>query len=229
MKNLKTILFLSALSLVACDKNDDLQTTPNNPSDGFTVNSTFYATPNAYIEIDEDDDNGDGFPDSYSFFFLDARMADGDTSTGAPMEASEFIFTANLTNFVFYNLEPADNPALATNPPSPGMTYKGDTYVTGSTGTPNTVIVKNTPTTITSFNPPYFINGVEYGNIVGLESTNPDEQGPGLPTPTLTVNAINIDNVNPAQSTIDVDYVYVNKLGETITGHYEGTVGIILD
>ncbi|NRD21381.1 hypothetical protein HNV08_15095 [Winogradskyella eckloniae] len=45
----------------------------------------------------------------------------------------------------------------------------------------------------------------------------------------VTVSAINIDTTTPANSTIDVDYTFLASDGTAISGHYEGTLGIILD
>lgn len=219
-----SILALTFICL-SCDNNDDASSEPI--LDGFTHNGVFTPTPNAYFEIDEDDDNPvDGFPDEYIFFFLDGRMADGD-DLGAPPNANEYVFSLNTSNFVFFNLKVSDNPSLANSGPVAGETYLGDIYNATSNSTPNTIIVKNYLGAMVPFNPSYFINGIEYGNPSADDFTN--VQGSNNPAPTLTVNTININTTDPSQSTINVDYVYVNSLGETFTGHYEGTLGIILD
>ncbi|MDO6596925.1 hypothetical protein Q4512_08355 [Oceanihabitans sp. 2_MG-2023] len=227
MKTIKTLLLLLAISIFSCDNNDDAQTDPANPTDGFTHNGTFYETPNAYFEIDEDDDNGDGIPDHYNFFFLDARMADGDVSAGAPVDANEYVFSFSLSNFVFFSLRPDNNSSLGNSAPTAGNTYNGDTFHTTLNPTPDTVIVEDYIGSVQSLSTPYFINGLEYGNPTIDDSTN--MQGSLSSTPTLTINAINIDSSNPSLSTIDVDYFYVNAVGETFTGHYEGTLGVIFD
>ena len=226
MKIIKSLLLVLLLTAFSCDNNDDAQTDPSTPMDGFTHNNTFYPTPNAYFEIDEDDDNpNDGFPDNYNFFFTNGRMADGD-EPGVPSDAGEYIFTFNMTHFVLFNLKVSNNPSLANAAPSAGNTYKGDVYTTSNTS-PNTVIVEDYTGSIVSLSTPYFISGVEYGNPSADDETN--AQGPNNAIPSLTVNAINIDSANPALSTMDVDYTYQNALGETFSGHYEGTFGIILD
>jgi len=51
----------------------------------------------------------------------------------------------------------------------------------------------------------------------------------GTVGPSITINAINIDNNTPTNSTINVDYTFLDTNGDTISGHYEGTLGIILD
>ncbi|WP_340155149.1 hypothetical protein [uncultured Winogradskyella sp.] len=228
MKTLKTILILFTILIFSCDSNDDAQTDPATPSDGFMHNNVFRETANAYLEIDEDDDNpADGFPDEYNFFFIDGRMADGDSSLGAPTDADEYIFTLNTSNFVFFNLKVLDNPSLANSVPQAGNTYNGDVYSAPGNTSPDTVIVEDYLGTMESLSTPYFIDGLEYGNPSSDDSTN--AQGPNNATPLLTVNAININSTNPSQSTINVDYVYVNNLGEIFTGHYEGTLGVFQD
>ena len=47
--------------------------------------------------------------------------------------------------------------------------------------------------------------------------------------PTVTINAINIDNNSPANRTVDIDYTFLDTDGISITGHYEGILVIILD
>ena len=226
MKILKTLLLLTSVAFFSCDNNDDLQTDPINPTDGFTHNNVFSETPNAYIEIDEDDNNpADGFPDEYNFFFINGRMADGD-APGTPLDANEYIFSFNMTNFVFFSIQVTDNPSLANSAPTAGNTYKGDVY-SSSNMTPDTVIVENYIGNIVSLSTPYFINGLEYGNPSSDDDTN--IQGAGNSIPLLTVNAININTTDPSLSTIDVDYVYENYLGEIFTGHYEGTLGVFQD
>lgn len=225
MKSIKTFLILLVITIVSCDNNDDAQTDPANPTDGFTHNNVFSETPNAYLEIDDVD--SDGILDEYNLFFLDGRMGDGDTSLGAPIDAHEYIFTLNTSNFVFFSLNIDDNPILANSSLTPGTTYNGDVYSSPNNLSPDTVIVENYIGTFQSLSTPYFINGLEYGNPSSDDATN--AQGPNNSTPTITVNAINIDNVTPSESTIDVDYVYENYLGEIFTGHYEGTFGIFQD
>jgi|GEM_PF-2183494 len=228
MKKNNLLLVLLIMAFYSCDNNDDQQSDPQNPTDGFTHNGAFSPTENAYFEIDEDDDNPmDGFPDEYNFFFSNARMADGDVSTGAPIDAGEYIFTFNLSNFVLFNLNVESNPSLANSAPTAGNTYIGDAFDANFNTSPNTLIVKNYVGSVESLSTPYFINGVEYGNPTVDDEAN--VQGIGSPAPTITINAINIDTNNPSLSTMDVDYVYYNALGEMFTGHYEGTFGIILD
>lgn len=226
MKTIKTLLVLAVLTIISCDNNDDAQTNPTMPTDGFTHNGVFHETANAYFEVDEDDDDNDGFPDNYVFFFLDARMADGDVSVGAPADANEYVFTLNLSNFVLFKLSVQDNPSLANSAPTAGNTYNGDVY-SPTNLSPDTIIVEDYIGTVQSLSTPYFINGLEYGNPTVDDPTN--MQGPSSSTPTITVNTINIDTVNPSLSTINVDYVYENALGEIFTGHYEGTLGVIFD
>jgi len=74
-----------------------------------------------------------------------------------------------------------------------------------------------------------------FGNENGFDFTsNPLEtvgvwHYAGTVGPTITINAINIDYTTPTNSTIDVDYTFLDTFGNSITGHYEGTLGVILD
>ena len=220
MKTIKTVLILICISLFGCDNNDD-QTTPDpvDPTitqDGFTHNSVFYETANAYFEIDEDDDSpADGFPDNYAFFFSNGRMFDNDANVNGT--SGDFLFSLDTTSWVFLNIEVSDNPSLASSLPVAGITY-----IVSSVN--DSVIVENGQ--INSLSTPYFNNSIEFGmgdETVGIINT------PGSQGPTITINTINLNNSNPSASTIDADYTFMNQNGDIITGHYEGTFGVILD
>ncbi len=219
MKKINTILLFLALSIVSCDENDDMQTDPVNPTDGFTHNSIFFETSNAYFEIDQDDDDpiigGDGFPDNYSFFFSNGRMFDNDANVNG--SNGDFLFSLNTTSWVFLNIEVSDNPSLSNSGPLPG-----NTYIVSSVN--DSVILEDGQ--IDALSPAYFINNIEYGTgneTAGIINT------PGASGLSITINAINLDNTNPTTSTIDANYTFMNQNGEIITGHYEGTFGVILD
>ena len=218
IKHIKLILVL-LITVFSCDNNDDEQTDTVTPTDGFTHNSIFYPTPNAYYEIDEDDDDpnigGDGFPDNYSFFFSNGRMFDNEIYVNGVND--DYLFSLNTTNWVFLNVEVEDNPSLANAGPLPG-----NTYIVSSIH--DSVIIEDG--LIEPLNPVYINNNTEFG--VGSENTG-IFNFPGAVGPTITINALNMDNTNPAESTVDVDYTFMNGDGEIITGHYEGTFGIILD
>jgi len=216
MKIIKPLLILICITIFSCDNNDDQQTDPVTPTDGFTHNDIFYPTENSYFELDEDDDSpADGHPDNYAFFFSNGRMFDNDANVNG--SSGDFLFSLNTTNWVFLNIEVADNPSLASSAP-----VAGNTYVVSSVN--DSVIIENAQ--IDSLSTPYFINNVEYG--IGNENVGTINT-PGSQGPTLTINAINFNNANPAASTIDVDYTFMNQNGEIINGHYEGTLGVILD
>lgn len=209
-------LLIITLLLINCDSNDDAQTNPTNPTnstDGFTRNEIFYETPNAYFEIDEEDDNADNYPDEYNFFFSNGKMFDNDNNVNG--SSGDYLFSLNTSNWVFLNLTIANNPSFSSSPPTAGNTYIANTN--------DSVIIENGQ--INGLTPPYFINSLEFGT--GDENTGtintPTSQ------PSVTINAINLDSNNPSESTIDVDYSFTNQNGVVITGHYEGTFGVILD
>jgi len=229
MKTLKTLLILLAVTIFSCDSNDD-ETTPNpvDPSttlDGFThhennTTPTFYPTSNAYIEIDEDNDDAYPLaPDYYTFFFLNGRLYDNNTDINGTSD--EVLLSVNTTQFVGIQIQVATNPSLQTGiPPSAGNTYVGSTD--------NSNVVTNLQ--VDSSSPQTFINiggtNVEFGE--GNEA-NSTVYNPATLGHSVTINAINIDTVNPTNSTIDVDYTFVNTSGELFSGHYEGTLGIFED
>ncbi|MDX1272743.1 hypothetical protein [Bizionia paragorgiae] len=218
MKHIKLLLVV-LITVFSCDNNDDEQTNPVTPTDGFTHNNVFYPTPNAYFEIDEDDDDpnigGDGFPDNYSFFFSNGRMFDNEIHVNGVND--DYLFSLNTTNWVFLNVEVEDNPSLSNAGPLPG-----NTYIVSSIH--DSVIIEDGQ--IEPLNPVYINNNTEFG--IGSENTG-IFNFPGTQGPTVTINAINIDNANQENSTVDIDYTFMNGDGEVITGHYEGTFGIILD
>ncbi len=230
MKTLKPILIALTILLFlgSCDNNDDTQNTPN---DGFTVNNTFNSTENAYIAIDNFDRNNNGKPDYYTFFFTDGRMTDtwGDQGLGYAHN-----FSTNITNLVKLQVfEGTSNPNL-TNTITSGETYTASTTLTISLngfGVTNSGFAKDS---FIAYN--LQAGSPIFGNENGFDFTsNPSEligiwQYPDTAMPpTITVNAINIDTNTPANSTIDVDYIFTDINGIQITGHYEGTLGIILD
>lgn len=229
MKIIKSLLILLAVTMFSCDSNDDEVTPdPVDPSttlDGFThhENNTtpvFYPTSNAYIEIDEDNDDAYPLaPDYYGFFFLNGRLLDNDTDINGTSD--EVLLSVNTTQFVVLSIDVAVNPSLQTGiPPTAGNTY------IASSNDSNVV----TDLQVDSSSPQTFINidgtNVEFGE--GNE-TNSTIYSPATLGHSVTINAINIDTVNPTNSTIDVDYTFVNTSGELISGHYEGTLGVFED
>lgn len=231
MKTIKnTLLVVTFLFFISCDSNDDSQNDPQNPTDGFTVSNTFYETPNAYIAIDQTDRDANGNPDYYSFFFTDGRITDtyGDQGLGYA-----YNYSTNITNLVKLQVfEGASNPNLN------GAITAGETYVASSILTTS---INGFGLTNAGYSKDSFIaynlqaGTTTFGTENGFDFTNnpPETIGvwhyAGTVGPTITINAINIDNTNPANSTIDVNYIFLDTFGNTITGHYEGTLGVILD
>ncbi|MEE9363839.1 MAG: hypothetical protein V3U92_14655 [Cellulophaga sp.] len=211
MKNLKFIALILIVFITSCDNNDDTAT----PTDGFTYNATFFETANAYLNIDDDDDNNDGKPDSYTFFFTDGRLFDNDNNVNG--SSGDYLFSLNTTKLAFLNVLTSDNPSLTNTGPLPNTTYIVSSIE-------DTVIIHDAQ--IDSLTPAYLNNNIEFG--MGNENVG-TYHSPGAVVPTITINTINIDNVNPQNNTVDVDYTFMNTAGEIITGHYTGTFGIILD
>jgi len=218
MKKIPIFFVLLAVTIFSCDNNDDAQTDSQNPTDGFTIGNTFFETPNAYYEIDDDDDNpltgGDSYPDDYVFFFSNGRMFDNDADVNG--SSGDYLFSLNTSEWVYLAVNVEDNPSLANSAPTVGNTYVVSDY--------DTVII--TGGTISPLTPSYFNNGFEFGE--GVEDVT-TEHWPTDEGNTITINVLDIDVVNPQNSTIDVDYVFVKQNGYVVNGHYEGSLGIILD
>lgn len=204
------------ISLGACDKNDDAQTDSQNPTDGFTIQGQFYETPNCYIEFDNDDQ------DEINIFFSDGRMYDNDNNVNGI--TTDYLFSVNTTNWVFLNIRDDENPSIIT-PQYPNI-QTGVQYVAGPT---DSVVIHNA--SIESLSPPFFDNNIEYG--IDAEEFPPSDPDfrihkVGASGPFVTLNSYNYDNTTQT-GTLDVDYTFIDATGNTITGHYEGTFGVILD
>jgi len=222
-----TLLILLMITLFSCDGNDDVQ---SSPQDGFTINNTFYETVNAYIAIDQSDRDNNGKADYYTFFFTDSRITDtyGDVGLGYAHN-----FSTNITKLV--KLQVFEG---ATNLNLVNTITAGETYVASSV---LHSIINGYGVTNSGFSKDSFISynlqqgNTIFGNENGFDFTdNPPEvvgvwHYAGTVGPQITVNAINIDSNTPVNSTIDVDYTFLDTNGDTITGHYEGTLGILLD
>ena len=207
MKNTIKTVAIIILSIItfSCDNNDDAQTTPATPTDGFTVGTTFYPTPNCYIEFDEDFDPN---LDEFNLFFTNGRMSDNPPSLNSGV-TDDYLFSVNTTNFVFINVREQENPSI-TNPSYPNI-QTGIAYVGGDS---DSVIVTNgniLPLGVYS-------SGVQFGQ--GDDSVVPIAQNGN---PIMTINSYNY-NIQAQTGTINVDYNY-----NGIIGHYEGSFGIILD
>ena len=214
------ILMIAILLIVSgCDGNDDVQ---SSPTDGFNLNNTFYSTANAYLTVDQADANNDGYPDSYNFFFTDGRMTDtfGDVGIG-------YAYSTNTTTKLvkLKALADASNPSLTTNTLTVGNTYVASSLLT--TGF-------NAGFSADSFISYNLQPSTAFGTENGLDFSHiPETIGiwnyVGTSGPTITINAINIDYTTPANSTADVDYTFLDANGNQITGHYQGTLGVIRD
>lgn len=216
---MKKIIYLSLLVFlfISCDKNDDAQNDPQNPTDGFTINNQFYETPNCYIEFDDDIN-----PHQINIFLTDGRMFDNDNNVNG--SSGDYLFSVQTTNFVFYNIRDTENPSIVT--PSYPNIQTGVQYIGGPT---DSVIVHNA--TIESLSPPFFQNGVEFGtDAEEFPPNDPDFQVHKVGTvgPFITLNSYSFDN-NTQTGTVDLDYTFTDAQGTSITGHYEGTIGILID
>ena len=213
------LILVVALTFFNCDNNDDATSTAS--TDGFTINSTFHETVNAYVTIDQLDGNADGNPDHYNFMFTDGRITDSFGDVGLGYAYAYSVSTTSKLALIKVSVD--DNPSLGSGLISTGNTYIGSSL---STGVPNysaDSLIAYDGVVSSSFGTE---NGIDYGH---LPETSGVWYTVGTIGPTVIINAINIDTNVPANSTIDVDYTFLASDGTSITGHYEGTLGIILD
>lgn len=204
---LKTILIIGLIFLASCDNNDDDTTVITNK---FTVTSIDFATPNCYIEFDEDNQT------EFNLFFLDGRMFDNDINVNG--SSGDYLFSLSTSNFVFYNIRNIENSSISTPYPTiqTGVSYIGSDN--------DSVIIHDF--SVDALSPNFNTNGFDFGM--------PDETSGVLHQPmpgnskTITINAYSFDS-STQTGTIDVDYTYLDTIGNTITGHYEGSLGVLLD
>jgi len=205
----KTILLVITMLLTfSCDQNDDVST----PVNKFTSAGLDFETSNCYIEYDDDDQN------QFNLFFLDGRMFDNDARVNG--SSGEYLFSTNTSNFVFFNVTEADNPSI-TMPQYPNIVL-GTPYI-GSDG--DSVIMHGF--TINSLTPNFNYNGFEFGDPNPTGGGVAHQPMPGN-TATITINNFNF-NTSTQTGTIDVDYQFLDSLGNSIIGHYEGALGLIFD
>jgi len=154
MKKIYYLVFLlfTASILSSCDKNDDQQNDPQNPTDGFTINSVFYETPNCYIEFDTDTP-----PDEFNLFFTDGRMYDNDLNVNG--SSGDYLFSTNMKNWVFYNIRATENPSII-NPQYPNI-QTGVQYA-GNAG--DCVVTYNL--VVDGLNPTFTSNNFEFGEVI---------------------------------------------------------------
>lgn len=210
MKTLYKILVITLiLNLISCDQNDD---TPS-PTNKFTSAGLDFETPNCYIEFDEFNDNNANF----NLFFLDGKMYDNDANVNG--SSGDYLFSTNTTNFVFYNITAFDNPSIEI-PQYPNI-QTGISYI-GSDN--DSVIIHDF--TIDALTPNFNLNGINFG--MPDETTGVIHQPMSGNTKTITINSFNFDFTSQTGD-INVDYQFLDINGNTITGHYEGSLGVFLD
>ena len=211
MKKIYSLLFLLAVTsvMISCDKNDDQQNDPQNPTDGFTISGVFHEAPNCYIEFDTDAN-----PTEFNLFFTDGRMYDNDTNING--SSGDYLFSTTMKNWVFYNIRDIENPSIV-NPTYPNI-QTGVQYV-GNAG--DSVITYNL--VVSSLSPPFISNNIEFGMV-----SSGTVKIPGVSGPFLTINSYSFDS-STQTGTINVDYSFIDASGQTILGHYEGSLGVLLD
>lgn len=206
---LKTFLITILIIFTSCDQNDD----DIIPINKFTSAGLNFNTPNCYIEFDEFTDN----EASFNLFFLDGRMYDNDANVNG--SSGDYLFSLNTTNFVFYNITAFDNPSIEI-PQYPNI-QTGVPYI-GSDN--DSVIVHDF--TVNALNPNFSSNGFDFG--MPDDTTGVVHQPMPGNTKTITINSFNFDFTTQTGD-INVDYQFLDAGGNAITGHYEGSLGVIQD
>ncbi len=212
MKNIiNTLIVISTIILLtSCDQNTDTPT----PTNKFTVGGLDFETPNCYIEFD---DPADGTQNSFNLFFLDGRMYDNDPNVNN--SSGDYLYSLNTSNIVFYNMVVADNPSIII-PQYPNI-QTGYTYI----GSDNDSVIGH-GITVNALSPNFSSNGFDFGM--------PDENSGVIHQPmpgnskTITINSFNFDSTTQT-GTINVDYQFLDAIGNSVTGHYEGNLGVIID
>jgi len=201
------IIFLTII-IFSCDQNDDVST----PVNQFTVSGTSYDTPNCYIEYDIDGN------DQFNLFFTDGRMYVNEPHVNG--SSNEYLFSIDTSNLVFFNIKEADNPSI-TIPQYPNI-VPGTSYI-GSDS--DTVIMHSF--SMNSLTPIFNYNGFEFGEPDSIGGGVAHQPMPGN-TKTITINSFNFDTTTQTGN-INVDYQFLDSLGNSIIGHYEGSLGVIFD
>ena len=197
-------LILIVCNLISCDQNDDVST----PINKFTSAGLDFDTPNCYIEFDEFTDN----EASFNLFFLNGRMFDNDNNENG--STGDYLYSIGTSNFVFYNITALDNPSIEI-PQYPNI-QTGVAYV-GSTS--DTVIVHD-----------FVVDEIEY-TTNGYDFGMPDDTTGIVHQPMPGNNSITINSYSfdATTQTGNINYHFLDAGGNAITGHYEGTLGVIQD
>lgn len=202
MKTLKKIIFLLlAVVVVSCGSDDNNTTLTTNK---FTVQNTDFATPNAYVLV-EDNPTPE---DSFFLTFLDGNLAFEPVTTNT-------LVSTNTSNFVIL---------LVSN----GGTVSGQQNININAGQTYTLNKQNSAvlTNIGAYTDLATINGGQFGEPDGTQSTVYKIENTG--NGTVTINTLTIDYVTKTGS-IDCNYSITDDNGVSITGSYTGNFSIIVN
>ncbi|MBC5840719.1 MAG: hypothetical protein K2Y30_12265 [Flavobacteriaceae bacterium] len=198
MKTIKTLsLAFVATILFACTATDPFTPIENS----FAINGTEYETPNAYVILDD----GPQFKDGFIIALANAPLIQNGTNGAAAataMTQAAVLFVKNSPNTV------ANEQLVLINPTSHTL------------NTADTEILTN----VSVFGNTFLNNGNMYGEPSHVNANVYEISTAG--NGTVTINNITID-YSARTGTIDCTYQMTASTGETITGNYSGTFGIL--
>lgn len=205
----KIVLSIFAIGFLSCSKDDSSITPSQTLNNKFTINSNVdFLTKSCYLEIDEDDDDGNSIPDNYSLWLINGEMLDNDSKVNG--SEGEYLFSVGQTYLTSIHIESSNNPILINNILNLGQVYNCS-YETAYN------------LTVPSLANPYVLNGIEYGDGKdGSAISHKQENG----TITFTNYTVDIQN---RTGTLDFDYSFVDQNNIPVTGHFDGQILVIFD
>lgn len=198
MKTIKLLqLFLLSSILFSCSADDLINPTANS----FTINSTDFETPHAYLLLDD----GPPYKDGFFIVLSNAHLIQNNTNGAAvatTMTQAAVLFVKNSTNSL------ASEQLVQIN------------TTTHTLNTSDTEILTN----VSSFDNTFINSGITYGQPSHTNATLYEIQSGG--NGTVTINSITIDYITRI-GTLDCTYQMTASSGEIITGNYSGTFEIL--
>lgn len=203
MKTLKKITFLLlTVLIVGCSSNNNSNSPTN--TNKFTIQNTDFSTPNAYVLVEDNPTPEDAF----FLGFLDGTLAMDPVNTTT-------LTSTNTNNLV----------VLLVNH---GGTVSGQQNINLNAGQTYSLDKQDSAvlTNIGAFTNLATINGSQYGEPDGTQSTVSEIENTG--SGTVTINTLTIDYVAKT-GTIDCNYTITDDNGVSISGSYSGNFNIIVN
>jgi hypothetical protein len=198
MKNSIAILIFSALFVFtsACHKDDETYSAPS-----FSIGDSLFATPNAYLVLDD----GPPYTDGFFICLTDGILAED------PINGSSFSLDTKNGVFIFVRNSNGTVPteqAVSIQPTSYTPEYGNTSVVVGINAWKNIIN----------------LNGQQFGHIDGMDQLI-DLDVPGA-FGYLEINSISIDYA-ARTGTVDLIYNLSDGVSPNVSGFYQGTFEII--